>query len=39
MALVKYWTLFKMAAIVNLYGQILTGSGYRRMMIRWSWSR
>jgi len=25
MALVKYWPIFKMAAIVNLYRQMLTG--------------
>jgi len=26
-ALVKYWPIFKMAAIVNLYRQMLTGVG------------
>jgi len=25
MALLKYWPIFKMAAIVNLYRQMLTG--------------
>jgi len=39
MALVKYWPIFKMAAIVNFRSADVDGFGYRRILIRWSWSR
>jgi len=39
MASVKHLPIFKMAAIVNLYRQMLTEAGYRRMLTRLSWPR